>query len=76
MPLTPCRVKWFDKVKGFGFANAYGCNDDIFLHMEVLRNCGLSHLEAGEATCLRIVDGERGPAAAEIHSWDYAMAHE
>jgi len=32
--LTPARVKWFDKAKGFGFANAYGHSDDIFLHVE------------------------------------------
>ncbi|WP_298291608.1 cold shock protein [uncultured Litoreibacter sp.] len=71
--LTPARVKWFDKAKGFGFANAFGENNDIFLHIEVLRKCGLADLEAGEGVCLRIVEGDRGQMAAEVHSWDYAL---
>lgn len=71
--LTPARVKWFDKAKGFGFGNAYGESADIFLHIEVLRKCGLADLEAGEAVCLRIVEGERGQMAAEVHAWDYAI---
>lgn len=74
--LTPARVKWFDKAKGFGFANAYESDDDIFLHIEVLRKCGLADLDAGEAVCLRIVDGDRGQMAAEVHSWDYALQNE
>jgi CspA family cold shock protein len=76
VPLTPSRVKWFDKAKGFGFANAYADDEDIFLHIEVLRRCGLADLQAGEAVCLRVVDGERGKMAAEVHSWDYALTHE
>jgi CspA family cold shock protein len=64
------------KAKGFGFANAYADDEDIFLHIEVLRRCGLADLQAGEAVCLRVVDGERGKMAAEVHSWDYALTHE
>lgn len=71
--LTAARVKWFDKAKGFGFANAFGEKNDIFLHIEVLRSCGLADLDAGEAVSLRIVDGERGQMAAEVHAWDYAI---
>ncbi|WP_298258001.1 cold shock protein [uncultured Litoreibacter sp.] len=71
--LIPARVKWFDKGKGFGFANAYGSDEDIFLHIEVLQRCGLADVLAGEAVCLRVVDGERGKMAAEIHAWDHAI---
>lgn len=74
--LTPARVKWFDKSKGFGFANAYGHSDDIFLHVEVLRRCGLADLQAGEAVCLRIVDGARGQMAAAVYYWDYAITND
>ncbi len=74
--LTPARVKWFDKAKGFGFANSYGETNDIFLHIEVLRKCGLADLEAGEAVCLRIVEGDRGQMAAEVHAWDYATTND
>lgn len=73
--MIPARVKWFDKGKGFGFANAYGSNDDIFLHIEVLHRCGLADLLAGEAVCLRVVDGDRGKMAAEVHAWDHAINH-
>ena len=73
--MIPARVKWFDKGKGFGFANAYGSSDDIFLHIEVLHRCGLADLLAGEAVCLRVVDGERGKMAAEVHAWDHAISN-
>jgi CspA family cold shock protein len=45
--LQPGRIKWFDKAKGFGFANVFGKSDDIFVHIDVLRRCGLSGLVAG-----------------------------
>ena len=69
-PLEPARVKWFDKSKGFGFANVFGKSDDIFLHIEVLRQSGLSDLQPGEALALRVINGERGQMAAEVHAWE------
>ena len=47
-PLEPARVKWFDKGKGFGFANVFGRPEDVFLHIEVLRQSGLADLQPGE----------------------------
>lgn len=72
-PLEPARVKWFDKAKGFGFANVFGQDDDIFLHIEILRRSGFSDLQPGEAVSLRIVDGKRGRMAARIQPWDAAL---
>ncbi|MEX0970245.1 MAG: cold shock domain-containing protein [Paracoccaceae bacterium] len=69
-PLVPARVKWFDKVKGFGFANVFGSSEDIFLHMEILRHYGFSDLAPGEALSLQVVDGPRGQMAGAIYSWD------
>ena len=66
----PARVKWFDKAKGFGFANIFGRTDDVFIHIEVLRNSGLADLQAGEAICLRVLDGRRGLMAASVQSWE------
>lgn len=70
LPLQPARVKWFDKAKGFGFANIFGRPEDVFLHIEVLRHSGLADLTVGEAVALRVVEGPRGLMAAQVASWD------
>ena len=68
--LLPSRVKWFDKTKGFGFANVFRSSEDIFLHMEVLRHYGFSDLQPGEALVIQIVDGPRGKMAGAVYAWD------
>lgn len=73
LPLQPARVKWFDKAKGFGFANIFGHSDDVFIHIEVLRHSGFSDLVLGEAIGLRVVEGPRGLMAAQVTSWDKAI---
>lgn len=74
IPFLPARVKWFDKAKGFGFANIFGSNDDVFLHVEILRHYGLSDLQAGEAISVRIIAGPRGKMAGEVQSWDHVIS--
>ena len=71
-PLEPARVKWFDKSKGFGFANVFGLEEDVFVHIEIVRKSGLADLQPGEAVCLRIIDGKRGRMATEVLAWDIA----
>lgn len=71
-PLEPARVKWFDKAKGFGFANVFGRPEDVFIHVEVLRMSGFADLAAGEAVCLRIMEGKRGRMAVQVVSWESA----
>lgn len=73
-PLEPARVKWFDKGKGFGFANVFGRPEDVFLHIEVLRQSGLADLQPGEALAMRVIDGKRGRMAAEVFAWEAANA--
>ena len=72
-PLTPARVKWFDKSKGFGFANIFGNSDDVFVHVEVLRRSGLSELQPGEALAIRVMDGQRGKMAMQICAWEAVL---
>ena len=72
-PLEPARVKWFDKGKGFGFANVFGLQEDVFVHIEVLRKSGLADLQPGEAVCLRVIEGKRGRMATDVLPWDMAV---
>ncbi len=73
LPLEPARVKWFDKVKGFGFANVFGRSEDVFIHMEALRRSGFAELQPGEAVALRIIEGERGRMAVMIAAWEAGL---
>ena len=73
VPAEPARVKWFDKGKGFGFANVFGRPEDIFIHIEVLRRSGFADLQPGEAVVLRVVDGHRGRMAAQVVAWDTVL---
>ena len=70
--MEPARVKWFDKIKGFGFANVFGRPEDVFIHVEVLRASGLADLAPGEAVAMRVIDGKRGRMATEICAWEAA----
>ncbi|WP_238941470.1 cold shock protein [Jannaschia sp. Os4] len=71
-PIEPARVKWYDRGKGFGFANVFGQAGDVFIHAEVLRRFGLAELAPGEAVCVRTRDGQRGRLAVEVRPWEYA----
>ncbi|WP_339107027.1 cold shock domain-containing protein [Thioclava sp. GXIMD4216] len=73
LPLEPVRVKWFDKVKGFGFANVFGRSEDVFIHIEVLRRSGFADLAPGEAVCLKVIEGRRGRMAAQVLSWESGL---
>lgn len=70
LPIVPARIKWFDKVKGFGFANTWNSAEDVFVHIEVLNHSGFADLQAGEAVCLRVTDGKRGRMAVQVLAWD------
>lgn len=69
---APARVKWFDKVKGFGFLNVFESTEDIFVHADVLRAYGISELQQSEAVSIRTATRPRGKLAIEVRSWEFA----
>ena len=59
------RVKWFNAEKGFGFIERDGGND-VFVHFSALNMDGFKVLEEGEAVAFDVVEGEKGPQAANV----------
>lgn len=72
LPLKAARVKWFNKGKGFGFANLFGDREDVFIHADIVRRSGLATLQPGEAVALKVTEGDRGLMAVCLQSWDSA----
>lgn len=58
-------VKWFNAEKGFGFIEVEG-GDDVFVHFSAVQGDGFKTLEEGQSVTFDVVEGERGPQAANV----------
>ncbi|MEH6892027.1 cold-shock protein CspD [Bacillus sp. JJ864] len=59
------QVKWFNSEKGFGFIEVEGA-DDVFVHFTAIQGEGYKSLEEGQEVSFEIVEGNRGPQAANV----------
>ncbi len=59
-------VKWFNRVRGYGFLTQGEGTPDIFIHMETLRRFGFAELRPGQAVMVRYGEGPKGLMAAEL----------
>jgi cold shock protein len=58
-------VKWFNAEKGYGFIQVEGAND-VFVHYTAIVGEGFRTLEEGQRVEFDIVEGQRGPQAANV----------
>ncbi|QOY37944.1 cold-shock protein CspD [Anaerobacillus isosaccharinicus] len=59
------KVKWFNAEKGFGFIEVEGGND-VFVHFSAIEGEGFKSLEEGQDVSFEVVEGNRGPQAANV----------
>ncbi len=63
---TTGTVKWFNDTKGFGFITPEGGQKDCFVHHSAIQSTGFKTLAEGERVEFDVIQGAKGPAAANV----------
>ena len=69
--LVDTRVKWFNRVRGFGFVSEGDEAEDIFIHMEILRQAGILTVQPGDHLRVRVGEGNKGLQATAVMLVDH-----
>ncbi len=59
------KVKWFSTEKGYGFIEREQ-GGDVFVHFSAITGEGFKTLEEGQRVSFEVVEGSRGPQAANV----------
>ena len=59
-------VKWFDNKKGYGFIETDDSGEDVFVHYSAVQLEGFKTLEEGQRVRFDVVQGDKGPKAANV----------
>jgi CspA family cold shock protein len=59
------KVKWFHDAKGYGFIEDEN-GKDVFVHYSAIASEGYKSLAEGQEVEFEIMDGDKGPRAANV----------
>ncbi|MBI3544438.1 MAG: cold-shock protein [Deltaproteobacteria bacterium] len=59
-------VKWFNDAKGYGFIQQEGSEKDVFVHYTAIQGEGFKTLAEGQKVEFELIDGPKGPQAANV----------
>ncbi len=66
---VPARVSWFDPTRGFGFVHDFWSGQEIFLHANTLKQCGLTQVHPGEALRVQTSQNSHGQVVTAVYPW-------